>query len=597
MGSRRLQNLLVPVCILLVGMLLLLPRLDDAFLWQDEAETALVARHLLAYGLPLSSDGTNWVQQAPQPYVEFTKDYVWIYHSWLQYALTAVAFAVLGPTTFAARVPFVLVGLVTLCFFHEFIFRWLKDTRVARVATVLLLFCVPFLLLLRQCRYYALAALFTLLTLDAYQRWRSGQRWAVPYLVLSAVLLYHSHYGAFFPTLLAIGLHFVLAYVGRRGQRQEEPKGPLQPPPLRYGDAPQEGRQLLAVFLLIIGLILPWAVFMRVLDRGQAFRLDRFLSHVGQHLLGITGWIFPLLLLLALVKLYLSWFSGRSWMQGPRASLLKGDSARGGLVLGPSQIGFCELLDTVIIVTILSLAASAAFDWAFFRYLTHLIPLLLALLAIVVVSVVERWPVAGYGLLVLLITSNALHLLPYGLPGLRSFDWRDLWPASPAFEALQEAWTMAGRFRSNLWMYAQELSHSYTGPNEGLVTYLAEHAGPGQTALVNYEDLPLMFYTELQVLGGLSGHGIPILAGPGQSIAEDLQPDWVIDRKHGPYREILADIVASGSYERVEIPYPDIRWENRPEPGQHHYLTVQDEDNVVLYRRQGPGPCSPGQGD
>ena len=62
-------------------------------------------------------------------------------------ALTAAAFAVLGPTTFAARLPFVLVGLFTLALLYRFVLRWLEDRRVARVATLLLLSCVPFLLL------------------------------------------------------------------------------------------------------------------------------------------------------------------------------------------------------------------------------------------------------------------------------------------------------------------------------------------------------------------------------------------------------------------------------------------------------------------
>jgi len=423
------------------------------------------------------------------------------------------------------------------------------------VATVLLLFCVPFLLLLRQCRYYALAALFTLLTLDAYLHWLSGKRWALPYLVLSAVLLYHSHYGAFFPTLLAIGMHFLLVYARERGQR------------------PRAG-EFLAGFLVIAGLVLPWAIFMRVLNRGEPFRLDRFLAHIGQHFLSITGWIFPFLLLLVLLRMHVSWFSRRRQIKEPKGLPQR---APAGLVFGPSQASFCELLDVTILVNVLALAASAAFDWAFFRYLTHLIPLLLALLAMVVVRIMDRSPIAGYGLVAVLVTSNALHLLPYGLPGFKQFNWEVLQPSSPAFQALQEAWTRAGSFRSDLWMYAQELSHSYEGPNEGLVTYLAAHATPGQTVLVNYEDLPLMFYTDLRVLGGLSGHGL----------TEGLQPHWVLDRKYGPYRETLAAIIAAGSYQRVEIPYPDIRWENRPEPGQHQYLTVRDEDNVVLYRQQG----------
>lgn len=126
-------------------------------------------------------------------------------------------------------------------------------------------------------------------------------------------------------------------------------------------------------------------------------------------------------------------------------------------------------------------------------------------------------------------------------------------------------------------MYVQELTHPYEGPIEGLVTYLLQHGRQGQTVLVNEEDLPLQFYTNLRILGGLSAHGI----------TADLQPDWVIERKYGHYRDILAAIVAGGPYERIEIPYPDMRSENREEAYKHHYITEQAEDNVVLYRRKG----------
>ncbi|MGB9880290.1 MAG: hypothetical protein ACPLRM_05970 [Anaerolineae bacterium] len=125
-------------------------------------------------------------------------------------------------------------------------------------------------------------------------------------------------------------------------------------------------------------------------------------------------------------------------------------------------------------------------------------------------------------------------------------------------------------------MYAQQLTHSYEGPIEGLVEYLSQHALPGDTALVNDEELPLMFYTDLRVFGGFGLHGVPA----------KMQPDWVIDRKYGHYRDLLARIISSGPYERIEIPYPDIRWESRPQPGAHHYVTVRGEDNVVLYRRR-----------
>jgi 4-amino-4-deoxy-L-arabinose transferase-like glycosyltransferase len=554
--GRDRQETLFVAGLLCVAVILLFVRLDDAYLWQDEAETALVSRHLLTHGLPLSTDGVDWVQQSSESFVEFTRDYIWIYHSWLQYALTAISFALLGPTTLAARLPFAVAGLLTVGLTYVLAARWLINKRTARVAAVLLLLCVPFLLLMRQCRYYALAALFTLLTLDAYLRLAAyvtsvrttEKACLVPYFVLSATLLYHSHYGAFFPTMAALVLDLLIF---RRAA-------------ISFGRVRFE-----TAMVLVALLVLPWALFMRVWDRGQPLRLDRFLGHLGQHTVYATGWLWPLLLVPLGILVYHRLRVALT--QKPRgvATARKRSEAAAALA-------FARTCALVISVNILFLSAGAAFDWVFFRYWTHLIPLLLVLLAMVVMWVVQSQRLLGYALLVILVACNGLHLVPNGLPGFKDLDLSTLWPGSPAFEALAEVWKKAGRFRSDIWMYAQELTHDYAGPNEGLVAYLSAHAEPGQTLAINYEDLPLMFYSALRVSGGLSARGLSV----------EVQPDWVINRKHGPYGELLMELVDGGSYERVEIPYPDIRWENRPQPGEHHYLTVQDEDDVVLYWRK-----------
>ncbi|MBC7261939.1 MAG: hypothetical protein H5T63_07975, partial [Chloroflexi bacterium] len=241
LGLGRLREMTFPALALVIAGLLLFCRLDDMYLWQDEAETAIIARNFLTFGLPLATDGRNLVQQTDAASVSFRVNYVWIFHSWLQFALTALAFAFLGTTTFAARLPFVLVGLATYGFFYRFVLRWLKDVRTARIATILLLFCVPFILHLRQCRYYALAAFMTLVILDAYLRLWVEEQWALPYFILAAVLLYHSHFGAFFPTMVALCLHFFLSRSRSKGLYQ-----------------------FLLALAIIAVLVLPWAYFMRI---------------------------------------------------------------------------------------------------------------------------------------------------------------------------------------------------------------------------------------------------------------------------------------------------------------------------------------------
>jgi 4-amino-4-deoxy-L-arabinose transferase-like glycosyltransferase len=541
MSEKRVD--VFPILLLLGAAVLLLWRLDDVYLWQDEAETALVARHLLRFGLPLSSDGRVWVQQSGLPFVEFTADYVWIYHSWLQYALVAISFAVLGATTLAARLPFALVGIASVGALYALALRWTSDRRVARVASLLLVLNVPFLLLMRQCRYYSLAVLFTLVTVDAYWRLLEGRSWALAYLTLASVLLYHSHYGAFFPTMAALGLHLLMA----------------RPTRVIWS-------RLLAAFGLIGAIVLPWSLFMRVLHRGGTWQLDRFIAHLGQDVLYLTGWVFPLVFLVLLGILCCTWLPDRLRWQ-----------------LSAGQTRVLQVCGALVACTVVLLSASAAFDWAFFRYLVQLMPMMMIVLAMLVVWIMDRWRVLGYAVVVLLVSSNILHVAPYALVAQafssqgtgERLDLSTLRPGSEGFRALNDVWVLASRFRSDAWMYLQELTHDYVGPNEGLVAYLSAHATPGQTLVVNYEDLPLSFYTDLQVLGGMSQHGL------GRA-----RPDWIVDRKNGPYRNVLADIVASGAYVRIELPYPDIRWENRPEPGTHQYLTAQGGDFVVIYQRK-----------
>jgi hypothetical protein len=49
--------------ILLIASLLLFARFDDRFLWQDEAETALLGQSVLTYGTPTAFDGRNIISQ------------------------------------------------------------------------------------------------------------------------------------------------------------------------------------------------------------------------------------------------------------------------------------------------------------------------------------------------------------------------------------------------------------------------------------------------------------------------------------------------------------------------------------------------------
>lgn len=522
------------ILLLIVGAVLLLTNLGNMYLWQDEAETALLSQRLGTYGLPLAFDGRNLIRQAPQD-VQYTTDYVWLYHPWLPFYFTALSFAVLGPTTFAARLPYALAGLATVVLLYYSLRHHFRDQRVAILGSVLLLLCLPFLLHARQCKYFPFAALFTVVTLDAYLRLRvrGGSNWAPPYFILAGFCLFQSNFGAFVPLMAALGLHFLLT----RPQMAEVK------------------RMIVAVGILVL-FVVPWAIYLQTWARGRfVFDVYRFVGHCVHYVVYITGWVFPWPMLLLFTYLYL-----RNW----RPEKL--------LYLGTGEVSALNLYIVVVLVTILFL--STTFIWMYFSYIVQLVPLLAALLAVTVLKVVDRSRPLGYAVIVLLLATNALHLFPYALPIARQFKWASLAPRRYLAET-DALIATAGRFRLDWLDYAYELTHDYDGPNEGVVLFLREHAAPGDIVLSNYGELPVAFYTGLGFAGGLSGYRLERVG----------QPKWIINRQYGPYRDEVERLIAAGNYEAIEIPYPDLHWGNRPVPEYHKFATVDGESNITIHRR------------
>jgi len=346
--SLRSDPFAFPVLLLMVGAMLLLTSLGNIYLWQDEAETALLSQRLREYGLPLAFDGRNVIRQAPQD-VQYTADYVWVYHPWLPFYATALSFAFLSPTTIAARLPYALAGLATILLLYFSLRDHIRDQRVSMLASLFLLLSVPFLLHARQCKYFAFAALFTVGTLDAYLRLRQRHTasWAVPYFISAAFCLFQSNFGAFLPLMAALGLHFLLT-------------GP---------DTNNVKRMALAVGTVGI-LVLPWAIYLQTWARGRfVFDIYRFSGHLVHYVVYITGWVFPWPLVL--------WFAYRYWRPGRPRRLFH---------LGTGEDSVVSLYVGVILITILFL--SVAFIWMYFSYIVQLVPLLAALMALAVCHII-----------------------------------------------------------------------------------------------------------------------------------------------------------------------------------------------------------------
>ncbi|MBN1398298.1 MAG: glycosyltransferase family 39 protein [Bacteroidetes bacterium] len=197
-----------PLFVLLISLLVFLPNLDRHHLWQDEAQTALISRSVLANGIPLGHDGKNSFSQ--ESGAEIGKDGVYKWHPWIPFYIHAGFFKLFGQTDFAARLPDALfgIGTVILCF-------WLmrstgKGMRASLLAAGILMLMIPFLLLSRQCRYYSMASFFSTGCIWAYLLFLQSKKYSRILLTSSTIILFHIQmiYGAIFISAALVHLTF-----------------------------------------------------------------------------------------------------------------------------------------------------------------------------------------------------------------------------------------------------------------------------------------------------------------------------------------------------------------------------------------------------
>jgi 4-amino-4-deoxy-L-arabinose transferase-like glycosyltransferase len=481
--------------------LLLLPNLGAQILWQDEAQTAVIARTIASHGVPLGRDDRHSFSQELGR--EFGESAVWRWHTWLSFYAVAGSFALLGEGTAAARLPFALFGVATVSLAWLVGRRLWGDPRAATAGALLLALCVPFLILSRQCRYYAVAAFFSLLGLLFYARLGTGRRAGLG-LVAAATLLFHTQ-AVYAGTLLAgLLVHAALC-----------------------------DRARLAPALRVTGLVallnLPWIVWLSgvrpggegyvgsVLDVGKALRFS------FEYLRLLLTEVLPAWLLLGL----------------PLLAVLRRRSGEPPIDRSPATWRPVALLAITCAVGVLALALLSPL--LFFRYLAPLLAPLMLLGGALLAALARR---SG------LLAAAAL-----------------------------AAFVATGDLRG----YLYELTHDFAGPVEGIVAFLRENGRDGDVVAISYGDMPLKFYTDLRVIGALTGED------PESARAAD----WIVIRRHANteadarMKRTLERIVAAGGWRRHEIDAPDTQFENREDPALHRFRSASPRaPRVAVWERE-----------
>jgi 4-amino-4-deoxy-L-arabinose transferase-like glycosyltransferase len=354
---------------------LLLANLGNHSLWQDEAQTALIAGTILSGGVPLGHDGVNSFSQ--EFGIEFGESGIWKWHTWLSFYVSAVSLALCGPTTFAARLPFALFGVATvvLTWFVGRDFWW--DRRAATISAGLLTLSVPFLILCRQCRYYSAAAFFSLLALFAYARLGRKEPHAGLLLFAASTLLFHTHY-VYCATLLATLLLHALCF----------DRGSL--------------KRVVVVSALVTAANLPWIVWFSTIRYAENYASrvgDLGLSlEIAQRLVVMMAdYLLRVVLVLAAVGLAAWRWAWRQPVLGSR----------------PETRRHIALLLTFCAVTIVALAVAA--PGAYFRYLAPLAPPLFLLAGLMVGVLMRRSRLLAGAVLAVWLALGSPHKFAYEL--------------------------------------------------------------------------------------------------------------------------------------------------------------------------------------
>jgi dolichyl-phosphate-mannose-protein mannosyltransferase len=199
-----------PRYILLLGCLactyMSLAHLHNTYFWDDEAHVGIIAKNFLTTGHFTGWDGRNLFAFRDGTLLDARLRSI---NPPLEYLVTAASFRLFGASTWAGRFPFVIAGLLSLIVFIRLIHNILgKEIQFWGYAGGSLAFSTVFLLNIRQCRYYAFALLFSLLTYLSYRACLRTKHWGdFLALALWATLLFYSNHllaGAFLLALMSV---------------------------------------------------------------------------------------------------------------------------------------------------------------------------------------------------------------------------------------------------------------------------------------------------------------------------------------------------------------------------------------------------------
>ncbi|OGQ23004.1 MAG: hypothetical protein A3I05_07225 [Deltaproteobacteria bacterium RIFCSPLOWO2_02_FULL_44_10] len=184
--------------------LVLFYRLDHFTFWQDEAETALLAKSIFLHGVPQTLFDDVWITQFHGK--ESTSQHLWYFTPWLPFYLCALGFKLFGMNEWGGRVLFALSGFFSAIMLGLIAWKWIKNRSVVVWTLFFYVTNVSVILYTRQCKYYPLYLLGSCLALYGILKWHENRR-GFFLTALGFLICFHCNYLSAFLAFFGFGCY------------------------------------------------------------------------------------------------------------------------------------------------------------------------------------------------------------------------------------------------------------------------------------------------------------------------------------------------------------------------------------------------------
>jgi hypothetical protein len=519
----------------IVGLFLFFAGLGKDDLWADEGDTAVFAANITKYGIPKAWDGVTFIDSDKG--ARLNHDLILVTSPWLQYYATAGSFLVFGKNTFSARFPFAIAGWLTVLLAYRLVLKTTANRWAAFCAAAILIGSVQFLLYGRQCRYYALSMLLTLLLISIFLKMKSARQCAL--FALTGILLFHAHPISAAP-LIALGL-LTIVYPPFFNQR----------------------RWFWIAAPAIIALTAPSIVFGGsgyAESMGGVQSIPQFIGRMTQYLVECAS-VTPLFGVAILAGIWAIRNYRVKKIQTPNTRINRQAEA---IVI----FAFATLICYALVI-----AGTQSSDslWRIgIRYTTAILPLLAISAAVLIAKISAERTIIVLSLTAALIFTKFAQLTPWIIWGksVTTFDGKEIIEAHLPNNLVERFLNTRQQFA-----FLSDLFQSNPGTIAKVSDFLRGHAEPTDKVITNYEWEPLYFHTGLpQGLKILPDYPIYQAAkskGLPDYVFDVDQARWIVWRSVWEgYQEYFASAVEEqisqrgGRIEHV-AQFSETLWENR----------------------------------